>query len=274
MSKKAKKSRQSDFVRLSPILDIVRAAIWTGVLDDEHPISVMLIAEQESAKTECLKFFAGTSTLTYLSDATGKGLASFKSKIEEKKLRHFVLLDLVRVLSHAKGVGERTIQQLATLMEEGESMTVDPSGQANWANFPRVGTLMGITPQYLQSKMIKWRATGFMTRFLPVSFRYTPSTVSAIHDAIQKGIKLPPAEPITFFKIVHVSLSAQRAKELREHAVNIAADVDINGFRWHRQMRALAKGRAASQGRTVVSPADVKQVREWGEFFKGKEVEL
>jgi hypothetical protein len=273
-----KKSKTAGFIRLDPILEIIRICIWTGVLKDEHPISIMLVASQESAKTECLKHFAGTSTLAYFSDVTGKGLAGFKHEIESKKLRHFVLLDLIRVLCHQKGVGERTLQQLATLMEEGESSTADPSGRTTWgtgASFPRVGTMMGITPEFLASKIVHWRATGFLTRFIPVRFSFLTSTEIEIHDSIQHGNKLPPPDPIIFRDENYVvTLSEERAADIRKACIRAAEKVDVSGFRWHRQMRALAKARAAANRRNFVSKEDVKQVAKWAEFFVGKGVEL
>ena len=189
---------KSNLIKLEPIIEIIRAAIWTGKISDEKPVSVMLIAEQESAKTEALKFFRGTSTIHYMSDLTSRGLNSHREDIERGKMKHIVLLDLVRILSHGRGVSERTIQTLAALMEEGESETADGGGKTTWENFPRIGALMGITPAFFKAKRGKWRQTGFLTRFVPVCFRYKDTTVDEIHRSIAKGTHppIPKAEII------------------------------------------------------------------------------
>ena len=106
-----------NFVKLEPILEIIRAAIWTGRLADEKPVSIMLVAEQESAKTEALKYFRGTSTLKYVTDLTARGLNPNKQEIESNRVRHLVLLDLIRIVSHGRSISDRTLQSLASLMD-------------------------------------------------------------------------------------------------------------------------------------------------------------
>src|SRR5271170_7942872 len=192
------------FVKLEPIIQILRAAIWSGMIADERPISVMLIADQESAKTEALKFFHGTKTLAYLSDLTSTGLKPFKADIISGKLRHLALMDLVRLVSHGRGTSERTIQTLASLMEEGESSVSDGGGTADWGKFPKVGVIMGITTDYFKARAGHWRKTGFLSRFVPVSYKYTASTVTDIHDSIAKGhgFSAPRAEKLPEFPSV------------------------------------------------------------------------
>jgi hypothetical protein len=270
------KKIEATLIRMEPILDIIRAAIWTGRLHDEKPVSVMLVAAQESAKTEALKYFRGTPTLRYLSDVTSKGLAPYKKEIIANQVRHIVLLDLVRILSHGKGVSERTIQTLASLMEEGESETSDAGGKEGWGEqFPKIGALMGITPSFFQSRRGRWRQTGFLTRFVPVSFSYSESTVKLIHNAIKDGrgtpeghpVRIPTAAVMINLKEEHASILALRSRDLGEK-------MKTYGFRYHRVLRALVKGRAALNGHGTVKTTDVNQILAWSEFFTDKEVVL
>jgi hypothetical protein len=237
----------------------------------------MLIAEQESAKTEALKYFRGTPTLCYCSDLTSKGLAPFKKEIINGRLRHVVLLDLVRILSHGKGVSERTIQTLASLMEEGESATSDGGGREAWGeDFPKIGALMGITPSFFKSKRGRWRQTGFLTRFVPVTFKYSDATVKLIHTSIKNGGVTPTGHPVHLspngnilinLKEEHAQLLAHRSRELGDR-------MKTYGFRYHRILRALTKGHAAFQNHGTVQLSDVNQVLDWSEFFTDKEVIL
>lgn len=266
---------EGKLVRMEPILEIIKTAIYTGRLADEKPVSVMLIAEQESAKTEALKYFRTTNTLRYISDLTSKGLHGYKKEIIEKQVRHIVLLDLVRILSHGKGISERTIQTIASLMEEGESETSDAGGRDTWgATFPRIGALMGITPQYFKSKKGRWRATGFLTRFVPVSFRYSDTTVKLIHHAIRNGDPTPIHHNLSELPKgdVYVSLKEDYASILADKAEFLGDSMKTYGFRYHRILRALAKGRASSEKRSSVNVSDVKQVIKWSEFFTDKEI--
>ena len=267
--------RVTKLIRLEPIIEIVRAAIWTGKLADEKPISVMLIAEQESAKTECLKFFRGTPSLKYVSDITSRGLAPYKHDIEAGRMRHLVILDLVRILSHGRGVSERTIQTLASIMEEGESETSDAGGQSAWKNFPRIGALMAITPKFFISKRGKWRETGFLTRFIPVSFTYTEETVRLIHVAIAKGQQLPLPQPEKLPEFpCQIFLAPKYAASLARRSEDLGKRMKTYGFRYHRVLRALAKAQARIEKRGAVNSNHVGKVLEWSEFFTEKAIEI
>lgn len=273
---KVNKADTNRLIRLEPILEILRTAVWTGNLADEKPVSVMLIAEQESAKTEALKYYRGTPTLRYISDLTSRGLSPFKSDIQSGSLRHIVLLDLVRILCHGKGVSERTIQTLASLMEEGESETSDGGGRETWSNFPRIGALMGITPQFFKSKRGRWRQTGFLTRFLPICFAYKPETVREIHQAIALGAKTPDPHPILNIPKIpcQVFCSPDHALTLSRKAEKLGKEMESYGFRYHRILRALAKALARSQGKGSVDKTHVDRVLAWSEFFTDTEIEI
>lgn len=275
MIRRRPKLEKDRLIKLEPIIDIIRASIWTGKLSDEKPISLMLIAEQESAKTEALKFFRGTPTLEYISDLTSRGLSPYKQDIQSGKLKHIVLLDLVRILSHGKGISERTIQTLASLMEEGESATSDAGGREKWDNFPRIGALMGITPSFFKSKRGRWRQTGFMTRFLPVCFCYKESTVDLIHQSIANGHHAPIPEPE---RIPHDSYTIfcppKFSKIISTRAKTLGETMRSYGFRYHRILRALAKAQARIEGKGSVEDSHINKVMLWSEFFTDKEIEI
>lgn len=265
---------KSSFVRLEPIIEIVRTAIWTGRVGDSRPVSVLLIAEQESAKTECLKHFAGTKTLKYISDITSKGLISYKNDITSGKMRHIVIMDLVRILSHGKGVSDRLVQTLSSLMEEGEGETADGGGISSWgSDFPRLGALMSVTPSFHRGKAGAWRKTGFMTRFLPVRFSYSDKTVKLIHKNISLGSGLPDPRPIQMPSLAQmVGMEKRHADMISEIAQRLGTQNEVYGFRFHRVLRTLAKARALQEGRGSVNAKDVEQINEWSLFFGDKEI--
>ncbi len=276
MAKKTHRKPERDrLVKLEPILSILRAALWTGKLSDEKPVSVMLIAVQESAKTEAMKYFRGTPTVRYISDLTSRGLNHFKSDIQSGKIKHIMLLDLVRILSHGKGVSERTIQTLASLMEEGESETADAGGSDKWENFPRIGALMGITPAFFKSRRGKWRQTGFMTRFIPVCFKYKSKTVDEIHDSIANGQHAPaPQAELIPHEAYSVYCPPTLSKFIAIRAKLLGQEMKSYGFRYHRILRALAKAQARIEGKGQVDQSHVDKVMKWSEFFTDKEIEL
>jgi hypothetical protein len=267
--------RPETFIRLEPIIEILQAAIWTGKIADERPVSIMLVAKQESCKTECLKYFNGTPTLRYMSDLTARGLNPYRQDIEGGKLRHLVLLDLVRILSHGRGVSDRTIQSIASLMEEGESETSDAGGTNRWENFPRIGCLMGITPEVFNSKRGKWRGTGFLTRFIPVNFEYSENTKHSVHMAIANGHKLPLPHPVTMpAHECAIVIPPKHSLSLVKRSEELGRSMKTYGFRYQRALRALAKANARIGGRGEVNEMDISKVIIWSEFFTEKAVTL
>jgi hypothetical protein len=263
------------FVRLEPILAIIRTTILTGRIEGCRPVSLMLIAKQESAKTECLKHFFGTDTLEYLSDLTSRGMHPYRDKIQSGVTRHMVLLDLIRVAAHGKGVTERTLQTLASLMEEGETSTSDAGGRESWTGFPRIGVLTALTPELFHTKRGHWRKTGFLTRFLPISFGYSDRTVLKIHDSISKGMSIPPPEPVKVpAKPIRISIGPLLSKEVAMHAASLGRTMKTYGFRYQKAMRALAMASAYERHSKEVERVDVDRIIDWSDFFTMKEVEL
>lgn len=263
------------FYRITPVLEILRAAIWSGRLSGEKPVSVLLVAEQESCKTEALKFFRGTHTIQYIGDLTARGLLSYRSDIENGRLRHIVLMDLIRIVSHGKHTSERTMQTLGSLMEEGESDTADGGGQLKWANFPNIGVLMALTTSMFQSKRTRWRQSGFLTRFLPVSFSYSPETVHEIHLGIASGYKLPEPKPENLPRhdfVIH--MNDKHSLTLSRRAEDLGKQMRTYGFRYQKTLRRLAMAQARINGRGEVEQEDVGKVLEWSEFFGERSIVL
>lgn len=263
------------FFRLSPIVEIIRAAIWSGKISGEKPVSVLLVAEQESCKTELLKYFRGTSTLTYIGDLTSRGLLPYREDIQKGKLRHIVLMDLVRVVSHGRGTSDRTMQTLASLMEEGESDVSDGGGRQSWIGFPTIGCLMALTPSLFRSKRGRWRATGFLTRFLPVCFSYSEETTHQIHVGIASGYKLPEPHPEPMPQHDYViPISARHSATISREAEELGRRMKTYGFRYQKTLRRLAIAQARIAGHAEVRSDDVGKVLEWSQFFTDKEIVL
>lgn len=258
-------------IRMEPILRIVQAVIWSGRVSGETPISLCIIARQESAKSQAILYFSNTPTLKCFSDVTAKPLANYRRDIEAGRLRHIVLLDLVRVMTHGKGVAARTLQYLAGLMEEGQATTADAGGTEDWIGMPKVGVIMAVTPAYWHKSRAGWKATGFITRFLRLWFEYSSDTRDLVHSAISNGSKLPDPinEPLPKDSQI-VTLNQDHADAIMQLAVAYASVEDTYGFRYHRQMRALAKALALLDGKTEVGDKHVRQLLAWQRFFTGQ----
>lgn len=262
----------ANFVGVTRLNRLIKTVIWSGLVDGEEPVSAVLIAPAESAKTEMLKQFRGTTTLEFFADLTSRGLFPYKSDIESGKLRHIVILDLIRVLSHPRVTADRTIQTIAGLIEEGQSTIADAGGVEKWTgdgkSMPRIGALMGVTPAVYQRKRKMFRDTGFLSRFLPIHYDYSAATVKAVHKAIQNGHVKPEPTPIILpEKKMKAKIPDSIAFSINALARNLGEKQRTWGFRWHRSLRSLIKASAISKGRFTVINDDYEELTEWTEFF-------
>lgn len=265
-------AKQVSLIRLHDILEIVRACIWTGRVSGENPVSLCLVAPQESAKSQCLLYYYESETLRYFSDITAKPLSNLRADIERKRLRHLVLLDLIQIMNHQKSVAARTLQRLAGLMEEGQATVADAGGVEEWKGMPKIGVLMALTPEYFLDQRSKWHRSGFITRFLRVWFTYTDRTVDEVHHAIGKGLSLPSSHKEQLPEDAQLVTLEKDQSDAIEGLARSFADGNggVYGFRYHRQQRALVKALALINGRHQVTDADVTKLVSWQHYFTGQ----
>jgi len=252
-------------------IEIVRCAIWTGRVKGVNPVSIILVASPESAKSQILLHFRNTPTLRYYTDVTAKALLTLRPEIESKRIRHIVLQDLNVLGTHKSWVSERIFAFLSCLMEEGITTLADPSGTFDWRGLPKIGLLAAITPTQYYDRRARWSRMGFITRFLSVHFTYTEDTVSVVHTIIKQGHTLPEAvcEPLPEDE-VEVHLPEKTAILILEAAVKVSNLYGTYGFRFHKQFQAIVKGLALSRGRTEVTADDAAELISWLKFFNHK----
>ena len=268
----AMREKTVSLIRLQPVTEIIRTAIWTGRLAEEKPVSLILIATQESAKSAALLIYAKSPTVEVFSDLTSKGLETVKTRIESGDIRHIIALDLIRIVSHGRFVSDRTIQTLGGLMEEGEGCKADAGGTDVWKGMPNIGLLTGLTPDLFRSRRSFWRQTGFLTRFLPVHFHYSENTRYAIHHKISAGLQKPTEKPQALpEKSVPVAISERHARQIGDWAIEWGLQNETYGFRHHYQLRRMVKARALIRQRKAVSDADMEDLFGWRKFFSSNE---
>lgn len=247
---------------------IVEAAIWTGKVKGVNPVSVLLVAKPESAKSQILLQFRDTPTLKYFTDITSKPLLSMKADIEARRIRHIVLQDLNVLGSHKTWVTDRLFAVLACFMEEGATTFADAAQIVELHGLPKIGLLAAITPAQFRDKRSRWSRLGFVTRFMSVHFDYTQETVNRVHESIRTDSGLPERKKLALpEQETDVMLPESYASLIEYESRTIAEWYGQYGFRFHRQLRALAKGLALSKGELTVSEETVSQLLTWLPFF-------
>lgn len=230
------------------VSEFVESVIYTGRLQPPHaPLSALLIGSPEVGKTSIVNNRKSKAT-AFFSDVTGRGL------VEACKLNpevtHFVLNDLVAIMSHRQTVNKYTQAILNALMEEGIAGIATPGGIETITGGKR-GIIACITVDLLTDGRNWWNKIGFASRLLPFSFSHSVDLTIKIKDLIgeeinrkkQKAKKTPelkmPLSPIA------VKLDNKYLARIRKLSDEKAKELgDPKGYRRLKQFQALVCGHA------------------------------
>ncbi len=248
---------------LEEVIKLVTTVLWSGQLEGERPLSMILVAPAGAGKTSilehvecvCAKFFSDFTSREILAAVNGN-----------QTLTHLMLGDFLSLFGHAKGTVKLSINLLARLT--GDTMRQKPwSGEEIQAR--RMGFISAIPPDDLNKREVRShvRSGGFASRFIIAKYNYNQSTIEKIHKFIREG-KYRNQKTITVEMkpgnlLIQVPLPI--AKEIDALARRIKHD-EI-GFRAHHHLRTLACSVARMQARNVVTEADYQQVLSYCDFF-------
>ena len=258
-------------IGLSSIEELTTYALWTGYMKDERPLSLLLISAVESGKTETTVQYADNKGLLFLTDFTAFGLTKrYMKQFQNGEIKHLLIPDLIVPLSKSKVAVDSTTAFLNAYMEEGvkEIVTYNFPGGLQLPHPIRGGVIAAIASGDFFSRQKAWAQVGFISRFLPVSYSYDLQTVDRIFDAIINGETLSHNINLNFpDKPVAVRLPPEIARELKPKAKEMGSKLGVYGFRPLRHLTRLVKGRALSQGRSVVTDEDKERILKLAYYF-------
>src|SRR5208282_409707 len=134
-------------IAVDPILDFLNICIWTGVIDKEKPVNVVLIADSSSGKSEILKHLQCDISV-FLTDFTTRDLSAV---LKDEKKRIILLSDMQAIFSHKNSVIGTTTQALRNLLAEG--IYNDPFSADKIER--RLGMITAIPPFEFKSKHVQ-----------------------------------------------------------------------------------------------------------------------
>jgi len=81
-------------VALDALETTVKATLFSAYVKDEKPLSLLVVAKPESAKTEVLKKYRENKGIVYLTDCTAYGLTrDILPKAISGEVKHIVIAD-------------------------------------------------------------------------------------------------------------------------------------------------------------------------------------
>lgn len=251
-----------ELIKMDLLTKIVTSILWTGYVQNaEKPLSLLIIAAPEHGKSQLVKQFRYSKGIIYISDVTTYGLAS---KINEhlnrhEPVNHIIIPDLLNPFSRAKCVVQSFVSFLNALTEEGIAKI--QTGRITVEIPMQCGVIACLTTDQWKQHRAKWISIGFLSRFIPLSYRYSRPTVMEIFDKLSGAGAIENDVNINFpNKKQIVNLTPELHKQLDKYAISIARASNLEGIRLYRDLGILAKGIALRENRVEVIQADIDEI--------------
>lgn len=229
------------FVGMELVKELVETVLLTGRLQQHSPISLLLISDPEGGKTRVL-FETPCSAAIVLTDVTGRALQELCRMSPDKT--HFVINDLVAVLSHKQQVNKYTISMINAMTEEGIVAVAFP-GQVEAFKSGKRGIIAALTTTMTKDGRQWWNKIGLTSRMLPFCFQAGQDLVIKIMSAINgdsdgiegKEFRIPSIP-------IKVAFPQKETKQVHAIAQKKAKEFEEVGFRRLKQFRALVRAHA------------------------------
>ena len=222
---------------------------------------MIILAPAEHGKTEILTKFKNIESVCISADFNGYIFSDIARDMESGKIKTIMIPDFLRIVKKKHSTQANALTTISSITEEGWRGKL-PSGYLP-NKVLRANVITALTQDELKDKRHKWAKTGFLSRFLPVSYSYNVQTKNRIRDYIRTenytqekayDFKLPEPTPI--------HLNPDNAQELQSITLEIVDKENILGFRIQRQLQVLAKANALMNQRSTVTNGDVQTIKE------------
>lgn len=252
---------------------ILQATLYTGYVEGEKPLSVMLTAKVGSGKSKLLEQFTPLDGhgILYGNDLTSYAIMHEHAlELKNGKIKHIIIPDFLNVINKPKDQAHHLVTFFNSLIEEG-IVRIESSRSNFKATIPiRIGLITAISAQDFIWSREKWAALGFLSRMLIIRFKYSHETATKVIDSIVRRLYRNEV-PSTFSlpeKFLPVDLPLEIGAALAKVAKRVADPDDGLGARRVLQLNSLAMGLALLNGRQIVNDDDLSEIIKLCRFVK------
>lgn len=234
--------------------EFITTVILSGHLQNEAPVSTVLIATPECGKTSIV-LERPCKAVFPVTDATGRGLMEICKMRGE--ITHIVLNDLVAIMSHKQTVNQYTLSVINAMTEEGIQAVAFPGSIERYEHGKR-GIIACTTVDLFVDKRHWWWKIGLASRLLPFGYDHPTPLQLKIKALIESDNRngTPAKEIIVPAAKIHVTIPEKHNPEIRKLSDYRSKLLgDPKGYRRLLQYRALAKAHALR--RTWKNPVTV-----------------
>lgn len=282
-------------IGVDEIEDILQIAQWSGALPPpEKPLSVILIGPVGTGKTSMLKKTHRRGTIKkvkvikkseekevemrqirgsvlYTTDTTPYVLRTrYGQLLKSGQIHHIAIPDFLAVVGQPKHILETHVKFYNSLVEEG-ILAIETRDGSFVSEIPiSVGLLTAIARGDFDNRKDTWGAVGFLSRMLPVSYKYSAKTSMDARDSVK--IKAYTIEPESFDielpeNAKPVDIPLELADEIEKVALATKDSRDELGIRRQKQLQVFCMSNALRDGRDSVEREDVDKLKKYSRYF-------
>lgn len=254
---------------LTFLTNIIDTALFSAYLKEKshRPLSVLIVAEPEHGKTECLLQYVGNKGIEIIQDATSFGLIVYIfQRIISGEIKHLIFPSFEKIFTRHKQVVTQVLLCLNNIVEEGigyaSILTKNIPFLANETKKARAGVIIGCVPDVIIKHETKLKQYGFWSRMLPIFYEYNEEDKERIHEEIKRGEYKFEKRKLKFPKNPKkVVLPKEIADKLDPIIKFLEPSIgSYTGFRIRKIFQTFLKANALKNGRKEVKEEDLKEV--------------
>jgi len=237
-------------IEINDLKKIMKLVLISGYLKKEKPLNLMLLSSAGSGKTEIISTFK-SPRITFQTDLSYMGL--LKLLKEKKQIKHLIIPDYTKITNKKKSTADNLTSLLNAMIEEGIGEINLFQFRENFKN-RNVGLILTTTKASFAQKKDVWEKSGFPSRFIICSYKYSDKTRDKIIQYINAEMYKDYQNKIVLkgFKDCEVISTEELNKQLNPYTKK--------QFRSLKQLQTLAKSNAINEGRKKVSEKDIKEI--------------
>jgi hypothetical protein len=250
---------------------IINIALHTAYVKGDKPQSLLIVSEVENGKTKLVSQFRNNPSIVFPHDATAFGIVrDYLPDLESGKLKHLIFPEFIQPLSRNRDTVKTFITFLNGLVEDGITDISTYNTELHLEKPVYAGVIACLATAEFKEHKKTWASSGFLSRFLPVTYSYSEASAKDIFEAIYQG-RLEMNDYTINAKETEVELPVEIARALNPAATDIARNVETNtkikGYRAQIQLQRMIKGLAIMAGRSVVTQNDLDDMKKLANYI-------
>lgn len=279
---------RTELIGMEAIQDLIELVLWTLYIMGERIVSLLLVGEPESGKTELMKKYRNNQGILVRRRFTAYGLLQdLINKRISMLFKHPKILGTIQVYefsgmsTYKKNTSDSNIIFLDALTEDGlspESAYWINGDELEQYNGMKANLIAGINTFGFFTASRKVKANlykgGWLSRNIPVTYSLSQQMSSKISNSIARQEYRSDKNFVDSIhlnfpkKRIEVKLSECHSQEIKIIASEIAEGYSeelkphkLRGFRLQKSLISLAKASALRDGRKIVMNRDIDRIR-------------